>query len=182
MATKSSKRTQAYASSLLDQLVQLDQFTQHAFYEMGRILSAISKDKLFKVIGYQSMGALIDEELSFTPSTAHSYIRLYDNCKRLRYSDKEAVKIINEFGLRHLNAILPKESQKIGSKAIANRVKALDEKQFTIWVHKNEYQEIEDAMFKMGGMKEESGKWKNSSEALLNMARAVNAMRVSKVA
>jgi hypothetical protein len=181
MATN-SKKTQAYASSLLDQLVQLDQFTQHAFYEMGRILTAISRDKLYKIIGFPSMTALIEEELSFTPSTAGAYIKLYKNCKRLQYSDKEAVGIINEFGLRHLNAILPKEDKKLGTRAIANRVKALDEKQFTIWVHKKEYEEIEDAMLKMGGMKEESGKWKNSSEALLNMARAVNAMKVPKAA
>ena len=180
--TVEGKKTQAYANSMLDQLRQLDQFTQHAFYEMGRILNAFSRDRLYKIIGYDSLGALIEEELSFTPSTASAYIKLYKNCKRLQYSDKEAVKIINEFGMRHLNAILPKETQKIGTRAIANRIKALDEKQFTIWLHKKEYSEVEQALMKMGAIKEDSGRWKNSSDALLNMARAVNAMKLPKVA
>ena len=56
----------AYANTLLDKLIVLDDQTTGAYYEMGQILAAISSTKLYDVLGYNSMSHLVEEELSFT--------------------------------------------------------------------------------------------------------------------
>ena len=172
-----AKPTEKYAYTLLDNLIELDQQTTAAYYEMGRILTALKRDKLYNLIGYDSLGELVEEELSFHKSTAASYIRVYENCQRLKYTKNEAVDILNKFGLRHLNQVLPKVKQKIGTRALKARIDGLDEKQFTFWMHGNEYNEVEQALLKAGGMKDDTGRWINSSEALSNMARILNSQK-----
>ena len=169
-----SKNTEQYALNLLDKLIDLDQQTTAAYYEMGRLLTAFKRDKLYTLIGYDSLGALIEEELSFHKTSAAAYMRVYENCCRLKYTKNEALDILNKFGLTHLNQVLPKIKQKIGTRALKARIDSLDEKQVTFWMHEKEWDEVERALVAMGGIKNENGRWMNSSEALIEMARAIN--------
>lgn len=167
--------TDTYAKKLLDTLIELDKRTQAAYYEMGRILYSLKQGKLYDVLGYESMSHLIEEELSFTISTAFSYSKLYSEFARLNYHKLEAVNMLEQFGMRHMTQVLPKLKTKIGVRAMKNRIEELDEKQLTIWMHSKEYNEVAKALESVGGMRDKAGRWKNSSEAILEMARVVNA-------
>lgn len=166
--------TRKYAEKLLDQLIVLDKQTTAAYYEMGRILYSIKQGKLYDVLGYESMSHLVKEELSFTTSTAHGYSKMYKDFARLSYHKVEALAMLDQFGLKHMNKVLPTIKTKIGMRAMKNRVAQLDEKQLTIWMHQDEYDEVAKALTSVGGIRDEAGRWKNSSEAILEMARIIN--------
>ena len=57
----------AYAGKLLDRLKELDYQTVEAYYDMGSIISSMQHGKLYDLLGYSSMGALVEEELTYTP-------------------------------------------------------------------------------------------------------------------
>ena len=168
------KKSREYANKLLDQLIDLDKQTTAAYYEMGRILYVIKTSKLYEVLGYESLTHLIEEELSFTASTAHNYRNVYQQFVRLNYHRTEALSMMDKFGLKHMAQVLPKLKTKIGVRAMKNRVDEIDEKQLTIWMPKKDYEEVAKALTSVGGMRDEAGRWKNSSEAILEIARIIN--------
>ena len=180
-----SKQDQAIkaAQVLLDAVIQLDREVQAAYYEMGRILTALKEDKLYDLLGYDSMHALIEEELSVTPSTAYGYIKLYKTMKEHGYKRDEAIDFVNEFGMTNVIMVLKSEPKKLGKRAMKTRIETLPNRQMTFWFTTDNEELIHEALEKAGGIyDEESGRWKNASEALIEMARMVLNGRRKKAA
>lgn len=164
-----------YARELLDKLVDLDKATTAAFYDMGQILSAIKHGKLYELLGYESMKHLIEEELSYTDSTAYRYLHTYRHFRRLKYNKSEALALLNMFGYTHLADVLPSMTAKAGERAIKNRIDALDAHQINFTLNDCELKECYEALAKMGGYQSTAtGRWANSSEAFMEMVRQVN--------
>jgi hypothetical protein len=153
------------ARKLLDQLKELDRLVHRAYFEMGRILSALKHHKLWDVLGYESFQHMIEEELTVTPSTCHCYIAVYDHSRRLKYTDKETVNNIEEIGLRVLSRLLPTMKEKIGVRALANRKEQL-ERSVSFWLTPDEMYELESLLIDHG-LVIENGRWKNSTEAFM---------------
>ena len=167
-------KTRKYAESLLDNLIDLDHQTTGAFYEMGQILSAIQQHKLWDTLGYTSFTNLIEEELSFTASTASRYASLYTNLRRLHYNKAESLKLLQKVGFTHLSAVLPQMTTKIGRRAINRRVKDLDVHQINFTVTQAELDKLHKALIKMGAVVTDTGWVTGSSQALMSMADIIN--------
>jgi hypothetical protein len=167
------KKDRKYASVLLDKLIALDKTTQSSYYEMGRILQAIHRDKLYDVLGYTSLSNLVEEELSFTPTTAASYRHLYERFRVLKYNKNESIQLLNEFGFTAIGKVLPKIKTKVGKRAIKNKIDELDEHQVNFCLTNKEYFELCTALEAFGACKSElSGRYMNSSEALMQLIRS----------
>lgn len=178
MATQTTKQ---YAQQLLDSLKELDRMMVRAYYEMGRILTSIADNNLYDLLGYDSLTAMIEEELTFAPTSGSSYMKLYRELRRLKYNKTESIKLLETFGMRHLLEVLPKLNTKVGARAIKNRVDELDRHQFTFWMHGDDYLEVLEALEKYG-LYMKNDRMMNSSEALAALARAVNGTEKKKVA
>ena len=173
----------AYANTLLDKLIVLDDQTTGAYYEMGQILSAIQQNRLFDVLGYDSMTHLVEEELSFTPSTAFRYGALFRNFRRLHYNKAESLKLLKKFGMTHLSDVLLSMKDKLGERAIRTRIKNLDQNQINFTVTDNQLSQCHQALTKMGAVRAEGGRYLNSSQAFMDMVKEVNlAHRLKSVA
>ena len=164
----------AYASDLLDKLVVLDDQTTGAYYEMGQILSAIAHNNLFDILGYSSMSHLVDEELSFTASTAHRYANMFRHLRRLHYNKTESLVLLKKCGFSHLCDVLPSISSKIGERAINTRIKNLNSNQINFTVTDDELSKCHQALAKMGAMRSDGGRYMNSSQAFMDMVDEVN--------
>jgi hypothetical protein len=165
--------TEAFARKMLDRLIELDYQTVEAYYEMGSIISSMVHGRLFEVIGYPSMASLIEEELTFSPTTGLKYSKMYRRFRQLKYSKAEAIELLREFGLTHMSAVLPDMKDKIGSRAIRNRIEALDDHQINFTLNGHDLRKVNAALKKMGGEQFDEGRWKNSSEAFMRMVRAI---------
>lgn len=163
-----------YVANLLDKLVELDVTTVGAYYEMGRILHSFKQGNLHDIIGYESFAHMIDEELSYSPATAHSYSSLYRHFQRLHYNKAEALDLLRKFGKTHLAEVLPALSAKIGSRAIKTRIDNLGHNQINFTLDNDELSQAQQALTKMGAMKSDNGRYLNSSEAFMDMVREVN--------
>jgi hypothetical protein len=150
----------------LDQLKELDRLVHRAYFEMGRILSALKTHQLWKVLGYQSFHHMIEEELTVTPSTARCYASVYEHSRRLKYTDKETIQNIEVIGLRALSRMLPAMKEKTGMRALANRKERM-ERPVSFWLTPDELYELETALID-NGLVIKNGRWQNSSESLLN--------------
>lgn len=170
-----------YLAQLLDRLVDLDAKTSKAFYEMGQILYTLWIGKAYKLLGYESLAHMIEEELSFGVSTGHRYLHTYRHFQRLHYTKAEALKLIKEHGWSNVCDILPNEHTKIGSRAMTNRIKELDEVQLNFTLTTKEYDEAADALIIMGASETDTGRLQHSSEAFMGMVRGTNKFS-SKVA
>lgn len=170
-----------YLAKLLDQLVDLDTQTSKAYYEMGQILYTFWAGQAYKLIGYDSLAHMIEEELSFGANTGHRYMHTYRHFQRLHYSKTEALKMIKEHGWSHICDILPKEHTKIGSRAMTTRIEELDEIQLNFTLTFKEYDEAADALIIMGASETDAGRLQHSSEAFMGMVRGTNKFS-SKVA
>lgn len=177
-----TESVRAYAARLLDELKELDRTVTGAYYEMGRILASIRRDELYVPLGYESFSALIEEEMSFTAGTAHGYASVYEHFRRLKYTKKEAVEFIHNFGLRNMMRIMPDINDKIGPRAMKNRVAALDQSILSFWLHSAEIEEVREALIKMGAERKDTGRLMHTSEALLGMARKINGTKSVKAA
>ena len=177
MSTKYSKN---YATKFLDQLVHLDKTTNAAYYEMGRLLSAISKNTLWDLMGYESFSHMIEEELSFAPGTAHHYVALYNNLRRLKYNKAESLKLLHEHSMTRLIDVLPSVNAKISSRALGKRIADLDTKQLNFMITSKELVEANRALDKLGATKTKTGRRQHSSEAFMAMVREVNKRPVLK--
>lgn len=171
-----------YAAKLLDRLKELDFQTVEAYYDMGSIISSMQHGKLYQLLGYKSMKELVEEELTYTPSTAARYATMYRDFRRLNYLKHEAVALLKTFGLKHMGQVLPSIKTKVGKRAIKNRVDALDDVQLNFSLTKQQLEEAEGALVKMGAMKSDSGRWINSTEAFMHMVNNINAMNVDEEA
>lgn len=174
--------TKDFAAQLLDKLRQLDQESMRHFYEMGQMLHSFKVDKLYKLLGYDSFQAMIEEEMSFGVTTAHNYANTYKHFKRLGYTAKESHELLYEFGIRRMSQILPELKDKIGVRAMRNRVE--NSKQvISFWLDPAEHDEVMKALIAMGGEISETGySLQNSSASLLAMARVINAPHNKKAA
>jgi len=173
-----------YATKTLDALIALDKQTTAAYYDMGRLLVAIKDTKSWTLLGYDHFQELIEEELSFSPATGNNYMRAYRQFNRLNYSREGALNMLDQFGLAHMVQVLPKLSSKIGVRAMQNRVAELQDNQMTFWMNDKDKNELSRALRSMGAeFNPATERWSGSSEALLAMAREINAKpKVKKVA
>jgi len=162
-----------YATSILDRLIALDKATMAAYYEMGQLLYAISEGALYDVLGYESLTHLIEEELTFSPSTAHRYRRMYAIFKCLHYNKAESLKLLREFGITHVFEVLSHSKAKLGTLAVKNRIAALNQRQVNFSLTDAEYEESERALCTLGAERVDSHLL-HSSEAYLIMVRYFN--------
>lgn len=121
MNRKSAKQ---HAGELLDKLKEIDAKTAKAYYEMGQILSSLEHGDLYREIGYPSFFAMVEEELSFAPSTALCYLHTYRHFKRLKYKKSEALDLIHKYSFTRVSHVLPTLKQAISSRAMRNQVTA----------------------------------------------------------
>ena len=170
-----------YAEKLLDRLVELDYQTVEAYYDMGSIISSMQHGKLYELLEYNSMTELVESELTYTASTAFKYASMYRHFRRLHYLKHEAVNLLKKFGLTHMCDVLPKMNDKIGQRAIKNRIDAIDDHQINFTLNSEELDKAHKALKKMGAMQADgNGRWLNSSEAFMHMVNNINAMDIEK--
>lgn len=167
-------KTKKQAAALLDRLVELDFQTVEAYYDMGSIISSMQHGKLYEVLEYTSMGHLIEEELTYTPSTGGKYAAMYRHFRRLHYLKPEAIILLKKFGLTHMCEILPSMTDKLGSRAIKNRIEKIDQHQINFTLTNSELVHCHRALEALGATKSELGRYKNSSEAFMGMVKQVN--------
>ena len=162
-----------YAVNLLDRLISLDEQVTGAFYEMGQILSAIEHGKLWDMLGYQSFGHLVEEEMSFTSGTAGKYLHTYRHFKRLGYNKSEALGLIRDFSFTRVAEYLAKAKEKVGKRAVGNAIqKILENKhQINFTVNAKEYDLVQRALRKHGAEISENGRWQGSTEAFVDIIK-----------
>jgi len=167
-------------SGMLDKLIELDATSNKAYYEMGQILYAFSTQKLYEIAGYDTLSEMIEEELSFTVSTAHHYSRFYGETKRLHYTKKESLKLLKEHGLTKLSKVLIKSKDKIGTIAIKKRINKFDEFQISFTLTEDELKDAHRALLVMGATQTGAGRYQHSSEAFMSMVHQI--VKVKKAA
>jgi hypothetical protein len=171
--TQQIQQHEAYARKLLDQLRELDATIHGAYYDMGRILSAILYSQLYEVLGYASMGEMVDEELSVSRSQAFRYLHTYRHFRRLGYGKTEALDFINEFTFSLISKVLPSINDKIGKRAMRNRIDEFvsQNKQINFMLKQDDYDLLQQALERCGAERRE-GRLVLSSSALMQMVRA----------
>lgn len=167
-----SKNPEQYAARLLDRLIALDVEVHGAFYEMGQILSAIAHGKLYDLLGYDSLGHLIEEELSFSNSQGYRYLHTFRHFRRLGYNKTEALELIGEFSFSHMSRYLPHATQKVGKRAVGNAIeKQLEEaRQINFQLNKSDLSLLKRVLISLGA-EDKDGRLMHSSEALIALAR-----------
>ena len=115
-------KTKTYAQELLDRLKDIDRGTVESFYEMGRLLSALERDKLWEVLEYPSFRQMLYEEMSFNPETGYRYMQTYRHFRRLKYNKKEALHIMHTFSFTSISKVIASFKEKKGVVAIRNAV------------------------------------------------------------
>ena len=164
----------AYASKLLGRLRELDYQTVEAYYDMGAIISSMQHGSLYLLLDYESMGELVEEELTYTKSTAFKYAKMYRRFRELKYLKHEAIELLSKFGLTHMCDILPGITNKIGQRAIKTRIDAIDEYQINFTLNSKQLADTHRALKALGAEQSDEGRWYNSSEAFLAMVEQVN--------
>jgi hypothetical protein len=175
------KDNRKYAAMMLDKLVELDKQTMSAYYEMGRILAVFKNDKLFDVLGYQTWSEMVEEELSYTATSASHYVKVYQDFRRLKYNKNEAIQLINEFGYTNMRKVLPTLKQKIGKRALKNRVDTWPEHQLNFTLDDQEYEETLNVM-DMYGAVHSTHRIENSTEVFMSIVRQAKFMAKKKKA
>jgi hypothetical protein len=170
-----SKAAEQGASAMLDMLKKLDKTVNAAYYEMGCILTALA-DGVYDVLGYESFSHLVEDELSFTPSAAHSYMRLYKDLKRLKYNKKESLDLIDTFSKTNLVQVLPHLKDKVSKTVMKNRIAKLGVHQVNFMLDTAEYAEMEQALDSLGVTLSTTGRRMHSSDAFMSMCRATNSL------
>lgn len=172
MATK----TKTTSKLLLDRLKDLDRQTTGAYYEMGSLLSAIKHGRLYDRLGYDSLGHMIDKELSFTRSTAYRYLHVYRDFNRLGYTKPQALEILRQFGLTDLSRYLAAARQKVGIRAIRNQINRIkaEKKEMTFWIPAKDHPTVIRVLREHGCTVHDSGMLDGSSLAFLNLIRTAS--------
>ena len=178
-----NRKEQEHANALLDRLIEIDFQTVEAYYDMGSIISSMQHGKLHKVIGYNSMTELVEEELTYSPASAFKYATMYRHFRRLHYMKHEAIDLLKKFGLTHLSAILPTVNTKIGARAIKARIDNLDQHQLNFTLTKAELDKAHTALKKFGLIRQgNDGRWLHSSDAFMEMVTQFTNGKTKKVA
>jgi len=164
----SKRDDKTYATKLLDRLKELDFQTVEAYYDMGSIISSMQHGQLHKFIGYTSMTELIDCELTYTATTGGKYAAMYRHFRRLHYMKHEAVELLKKFGLTHMCFVLPDIEQRVGKRAIRNRINAIDQHQINFTLTQSQLDKVHSVLKQHGATMIE-GRWVNSSEAFMEM-------------
>jgi hypothetical protein len=161
-----------YAERMIDKLIELDQQVHFAYYEMGQILSSIAHGKLHLILGYDSMGELIEEELSFSPGMGFKYLNTYNHFKRLGFNESEALSLINEFSFTQMARYVATAKTKVGKRAINNAIKKQIEesRQINFSLSNNDLALLRRVLITLGA-EEREGRLLHSSEALIALAR-----------
>ena len=161
------KTTKQQARFMLDQLKELDRLVHRAYFEMGRLLNAFKTHELWKVLGYTSWTQMVQEELSCSISSAAKYSNVYGHLKRLKYSQKESLQMIEVLGLRSLSKLLPSMKVKISLTQMQHKKESL-KRCIAFWVSPEQEAWLEDILVDYG-MVIENGRWEHSSEALITL-------------
>jgi hypothetical protein len=173
MAQPIPKDSLLYAGKLLDQLRDLDATVHGAYYDMGRILSSIMHGHLYDALGYDSMGYMIEEELSYSASQGFRYLHTYRHFKRLGYTKTEALDLINEFSFTYMAKVLPGLKEKVGKRAVGNAIERLlkESRQINFQLNESDLKLLIKVL-KEFGAEPRDGRLMNSSQALIEMAKA----------
>ena len=166
-----SKTQIAFAEQMLDKLKKIDRDTQRAYYEMGQILLAINKNKLFGVLGYSSFGELVEEELSFSRGTATTYMYVYRRFSELKYNKTEAITALQAFGCAPMQVYLRKATQKVSFTTLKKHMKKLHEeqRQMTFWLSRKKYERLKAYLEANGAQMTDQGRLMHTSDALMNV-------------
>lgn len=164
---------QPQAAAMLDRLKELDYQTVEAYYDMGSLISSMQHGNVWELLEYTSMAHLVEEELTYTPSTAFKYANMYRHFRRNHYIKLEATNLLKRFGLTHMCEVLPDINSKLGSRAIRNRIDAIDQNQINFTLTNAQLTKCHQALEKMGALQSDSGRYKNSSEAFMQMVTGV---------
>lgn len=175
-------KSRQYAAMMLDKLKHLDSSTQLGYYEMGRILSAIYKDKLYDVLGYESFKHMVEEELSYSVTTAYKYRLTYERFRELGYNKNEALQLINDFGHTNMARVLPEITHKIGKRAIKARLDAMTEHYMNFKVQDVDYEWVLAVFTDFGAVYSEHGRMLNATEVFRNIVDTAARAQVKKVA
>lgn len=170
------RNTKQYANQLLDRLIELDATLSGAYYEIGRILSAIQHSKLWEILGYPSLTALIEEELTFSAGTGFTYLRAYRRFRQLHYTESEALDLLTEFGIARMSDYLATAKVKVGKRAIANAIAKFkrDHQQINFTVDQRGAEKLERVLTKYGAIRSDNGRWEGSGEAFNAMLDALD--------
>jgi len=117
-------KAKTHATKILNELKALDKSMAAMFYDMGRLLYALSD--LTDVLGYTSISALIEAELIVKPATGMKYLRTYRHFKRLHYSRKDALALIEDISFTHVAEQIPWMKQRGNSDVVQKRIDAED--------------------------------------------------------
>lgn len=172
----------AYAATLLDELVGIDREVTRGYYDMGRILHVFREDKLWNVLGYESWTAMVDEELSFSVSTACKYADTYKRFKELKYNQQEALDLIAEFSFTGCAKVLKDQKQKIGKRAMRNRLEEYPWHQLNFMLDTETYDKWDEVYFAFGGVYDENGHRENSREIFNTVLDAAMNKKARKAA
>jgi len=159
-----------YAGELLDRLIELDATISAAYFDLGRILSAIEHSKLYDILDYSSLGHLIDEELSFTPATGFKYMRVFRKLRQLKYTKQEALSLFQDHSFTRVSDVLSTLTTKVGTRAMATRIAGLDQHQINFTLTESEYTELVSVLKSRGAIVEH-GRLQHSTDALLSLIR-----------
>ena len=167
-----NRKSEEYAAKMLDQLRDLDATVHGAYWEMGRILSSLAHGKLYDLLGYESMGHLIEEELSFSASQGYRYLHTYRRFLQLGYSKTEALSLINEFSFSHMSRYLPTANQKVGKRAIGNAIaRQIEEaKQINFQLNSRDLALLKRVLISLGA-EDRDGRLMHSSDALIALVK-----------
>lgn len=169
-----NRKSDEYAKRMLDQLRDLDATVHGAYWEMGRILSSLMHGKLYDLLGYESMGHLIEEELSFSASQGFRYLHTYRRFQQLGYSKTEALELINEFSFTYMSKVLPTMTTKVGKRAVGNAIEKLlrESKQINFQLNEKDLTLLIEAL-RVFGAEPKDGRLMHSSSALMEMVKTV---------
>lgn len=169
-----------HATTLLDTLIALDKTTVKAYYEMGQILHSIRESNLATILGYDSFPHLVEEELSYSPGSAHRYCKMFTDFKRLHYNKKEALKLLEKFGMTHVADVMPDLKAKIGERAMKNRIENLPNHQINFMLSANDYDKCQKALIKLGAAPSiNTGRLMHASHALMVMVNSINGKKAT---
>lgn len=160
------------AQAILDRLVELDAQTVEAYYDMGSLLASIQHGELFKILGYESMTHLIEEELTYSPATAFKYSGVYRRFRQLHYTKVEAVKLLQKHGISPVSRVLMKLKDKVGNRAFAKRVADLDVHVIGFMLNGEQFARARQILIQHGAI-EKNQRLDHSSEAFLEILNKV---------
>ncbi len=156
-----------YAARIIDNLIRLDLETTGLYFEMGRLLSSILHGKLWEPLEYTSFTHFVEEELSFSVTTAQKYARCYRDTRRLGYNKTESLALFKKYSYTAVAKYFQSAKAKAGQRAVGNAIaKQKDaEHQINFSLPALQHKQLKQVLV-MNGAEEKDGRLMHSSEAL----------------